>query len=232
MKFASNAFASIISCLLLHAVALPNPAVGQEAKKPAAEKSANGKSEKETIPADESPKDAMFRITKVMEKLDLDKMFALYECANQPEEELARANLKEGLAMTRIELAARKQFGRKEADDIVHKMGGQTDADLKDAKYKIDGDHASIQFPGESDPSGFLIRIKGVWMLDMHADVKGMTDDDIKNSIRSSEKTAASLKPIVEKLEKGDFKTPADLLHEVLPVLNGPIPEMVQPQKK
>ncbi len=181
---------------------------------------ADQKTEKAAIPANESPEAAMLRITDDMEKLDLDQALGLYDYSTDLEKQWARASCKYGLAITRVELAARKQFGRKQADQFVHAIQDRTDEDVKQATFKVDGDKAAVQFAGDTEPTSQLVRVKGVWKLDAHFFTKDLPESAIKQDIKTYEAIARDAAPFAEKVEKGEYKDVDSLAKDLNTMIN------------
>ncbi len=178
--------------------------------------------EKIQIPADETPEQAMVRGAHVIDQLDVDKAMELYECANDQEKMFVREYCKYAVEITKAEHAVKKQFGEKKSDEMLHAIGEFAESDLPHATYKTDGDTASVQYPGQMEPGLHLRRINGVWKIDIHVELKAMSDDELKQETKRNEMVADKLGPVVKKIEEGEYKTVEDVNDALEPIVNLP----------
>ena len=127
------------------------------------------------IPKDETPKQALKRGCKVFDTLDLDAVLKLYSWENEQQHEFVKAYGEYAIALTRVEHAMVKKFSRKDADDLVHAAGEQTEEDVDEAEITIDGDKATVKFKDAEAPI-VLQRIEGVWKATTADLLKDMGD--------------------------------------------------------
>jgi hypothetical protein len=176
--------------------------------------------EKIEVPVNETPKEALLRACKVMDSLDLDAAIELYNATNEFEKQNTRIACKYYVAVTRVELAVRKRFGTKDEDKFVHAIGENTEDDARQAKYKVEGDQADVTFPGDTDPSLKMIRVNGIWKVDVSSGLQGMSKDELKklgDFYQSMEKAAG---PIAEKIGKGDYRTTDEVIAAFKPLVD------------
>jgi hypothetical protein len=176
---------------------------------------ASNQADKQAIPADESPKDAMLRGSKVMEQLDLDAAIDLYAYRNDEEKQLVRSTAKCYIELTRIELAARKRFGRTASDAMIHAAGQKTDDDVREADYKVEGDKVAVQYKGDTEPALYLVKVKDVWKVDISESLKDWSKDELKQWAQVQEKTVRALAPVAAKLERGNYNSGDELAADV-----------------
>jgi len=184
---------------------------------------------KSKIPADESPKDALLRGSRVIEQGDLDAVVALYEVSDPLEREMLTSCCKYYIALTRIELAVRHQFGRRDADELVRALGESTDDDVRKAEVKIAGDKATVSIPGNS--TLIMVRVQGVWKIALHEVRTGMSDEEVKSQTKTNDAMARVLAGLPEKVRRGDFSKAADLIDEAKRLLDSVQPPMAEKEK-
>jgi hypothetical protein len=192
------------------------------------EKDSSGKNKADLIaPPNESPKEMMLRGCRIADRLDLDGFSMLYEVSDctQLEKDLTRASIKYAIEVSHVEKALRDRFGQKAADDFDHAIGEYSEEDARKAEYKSDGDKATVKYTDETEPSLHLIRINGAWKLDMHANLKELSEADLKQAIKKCDGAAPKAAPLAEKIKKGDYASAEDAIEAFSKVLESLAPK-------
>ncbi len=179
-------------------------------------------SAKEIAPSKDSPMQTMLLEGKAEDALDSDLAARFFDASTPAEKQFVRANLKEAIEVCRGELAVRKRWGEKAEENLIHSTGGKTDDEIQHAVFKISGDTASVQFQGETEPSSVFkfVHVDGVWKYALPADLKGQSDDDIKDIVAHVEKLAKKLAPFAEKVAKGEYKDPDSVTADVKRIMD------------
>jgi hypothetical protein len=181
------------------------------AEQPAAQ--ANTPSAK--IPADETPEQALVRGTRVIDQLDVDAAMDLYRYSGDLEKQFVKAYCKYAIEATRVELAVKKRFGQDKSEAMLHAIGEFAESDLQNATYKTDGDTATMQYPGQTEPGLHMIRVNGIWKINVHVELKDMSDDDLKQEIKNSETHAKNIHPLAEKVANGEYKSVDEIIDQL-----------------
>jgi hypothetical protein len=192
------------------------------------EKNSSGKNNPDLIaPPDESPKEMMLRGCRIADRFDLDGFSTLYDTSDctQSEKDLAQASIKYAIEASRVELALRDRFGQKAADDFDHAIGENSEEDVRKAEYKVNGDTATIVYPGETEPALYLIRKSGTWKIDMHSTLKALSEADIKQAIKTCDGAAPKAAPLAEKIKKGEYAKAEDAINAFNKVLESLAPK-------
>ncbi len=168
----------------------------------------------------DSPKESLLGGSQAAERLDSDLLTKFYEATTPLEKEFARSASDYAIEVTRVELAVRKRWGRKEDDRFVHGIGEKTDDDIRAADFKVDGDKATVLYKGDAEPAVSFVRINGVWKYDVHADVKDRTDDEVKDWTKQNESVAKKIAPYAAKVEKGEYKDPDSVTADVKRIID------------
>jgi hypothetical protein len=201
----------LIGALILAASALCWAALAEE---PAAQPE-NSQTHPAAIPADETPQQALVRGAKVMDRFDVDAAVELYEYSGSLEKQLVKTYCNYAVEVTRVEQAMKKRFGEKQSDAMLHAIGEYAESDLPKATYKTDGDTATVQYADETEPGLHMIRVNDVWKIDVHAEFKDVSDDDLKEEIKEKEALTEKIKPVAKKIEQGKFPTSDALIDEM-----------------
>ena len=172
------------------------------------------------IPTDETPKQSLLRGCDVEEQLDLNADMQLYDYSTPLETDLVRASCKYYVSLTRMELAVRARFGRKQEGEMMHGIGENTEEDARNAGIKVDGDKANVQFPGDKEPSVFMIHVGRVWKLDPRPVMKSADEQTIRDWIKSYDAKALAVAPLSDKVKQGNYKTIADVISELKRVID------------
>ena len=155
------------------------------------------------------------RGTRVIDQLDVDAAMDLYSYSGDLEKQFVNAYCKYAVEVTRVELAVKKRFGQEKSDAMLHAIGEYVESDLPNATYKIDGGSATVQYPGQTEPGLHMIRVNGIWKINVHVELKDMTDDDLKQEIKNSEMHAKNIHPLAEKVANGDSKSVDQIIDQL-----------------
>jgi hypothetical protein len=192
------------------------------------EKDSSGKNNPDLItPPDESPKEMMLRGCRIADRFDLDGFSTLYDVSDctQLEKDLAQASIKYAIEASRVEQALRGRFGQKAADDFDHAIGENSEEDVRKADYKVNGDKATVIYPGETEPALHFIRKSGAWKIDMHSTLIALSEADIKQAIKTCDGAAPKAAPLAEKIKKGDYANAEDAIDAFSKVLDSLAPK-------
>jgi hypothetical protein len=101
--------------------------------------------------------------------MTVDEAMAIFQYDSQSDKEktCARASAAACVIMNRLELAARKKWGKDAETEVTHALGDTLPADYDKADWAIDGDRAVVQFQ-QSDLTPLILRKKeGQWKVDL-----------------------------------------------------------------
>jgi hypothetical protein len=177
------------------------------------EKDSAGKNKADLIaPPNESPKEMMLRGCRIADRFDLDRFSTLYDVSGctQLEKDLVKASIIFSIEVSRVEKALRDRFGQKAVNDFDHAIGEHSEEDARQADYKVNGDKATVIYPGETEPALHLIRINGAWKLEMHAILKDLSEADLKQTIKTCDGAAPKAAPLAERIKKGEYANAED----------------------
>ena len=171
------------------------------------------------IPKDETSKQAVLRGCKVFDTCDVDYVRELFVAQGDAESCFVESYCLYAVALTRVELSVRKQFGDKAGDDLVHAAGEQTTADAEAAVEKVEGDRAEVTLRGATGPS-ILHRIDGVWKVKASDMLVGMKPEEVKGLTDGYIGWFADLNEINHKLVTGGYKSAAEVSAAVKQLVN------------
>jgi hypothetical protein len=180
--------------------------------------------------ANETPEQALVRGTRIIDELNVDAAVELYSYSGDQEKQFVKAYCKYAVEVTRVELAVKKRFGQEQSEAMLHAIGEYAESDLPNATYKIEGDTASVQYPGQAEPGLHLIRANGIWKINIHVDLKDMSSDDLKNEIKKNELQATKIHPLAEKIARGGYKSVDEITAELKHVVESQA-DSTQPEK-
>ncbi len=129
-----------------------------------------------TQPAD-SPKAALRQWDHRFETCGMETAMQAFHTTNVKEEKLARAMARLSVAMGRMQKAAREKWDAAAATRVVHAAGDATASDIDRAGEEIDKNHAVVSFvDDEFDPIP-MVRVDGVWKVDVRALIDDIDGD-------------------------------------------------------
>lgn len=139
-----------------------------------------------TQPADGSPQAFVAALTndKVADMTVKEAMAILaYDPASDKEMQDAKLTAINSIAASKLEVAARKRWGKDGETAVAHAIGDNMPEDVATGDWAVDGDHAVCQFQADGLEPLVLIKKSGQWKLDLTGSRKlgGIDlDDDLK----------------------------------------------------
>ena len=74
---------------------------------------------------------------------------------------------------------------------MIHAAGQKTDDDVREADYKVEGDKMAVQYKGDTEPALYLVKVKGVWKVDISESLKDLSKGDLKQWAQVQERHRA-----------------------------------------
>ena len=162
---------------------------------------------------EDSPKAALKAYNAAMRAGDVAGMVSLQYATNDDERRVARSCAQSDLEVGRLIKTARDKFGDDAAKKVSEAINDEGDDDIDAAQEKVDGSHAGITFAGSDDPSP-LIRVNGVWKVDIAAMLKQFdgTADALSDEVI---RRGSAAKVTTQELVAGQYPT-ADAMIDAL----------------
>jgi len=110
------------------------------------------------------------------------------------------------IACSFLEQAVVQKFGRQVADDAIHALGAKVGSDIEQAKEKIDGNQAVVEFKGEDEPL-HMTKERGSWKVDVAAEVGEKKDDDVREQEEWLKHMAVSAGRLADQVASGKLAT-------------------------
>lgn len=149
-----------------------------------------------------TPRGALKAFSESLPAGGLKAALAAYHAASDRERAVLPVLARSDMAVSRLDQLTRQKFGEKAGDDIVHAMRLRTDEDILDAREKIDGDHASIEWADGRD-SLEMVKVDGKWKVAVSQVFVG--DEKTEDIVAINTELAEAVEDILKQFENGEY---------------------------
>jgi hypothetical protein len=184
------------------------PAPPPRGAAPAAPASSSGQADVN----DTSPRGVLKLLAAALRDGDPERIRAVMHAATPAESKMVTAMAEMARAMSALQKAAVKQFGREAAKEVV----GDTDATDAESKARIDsadvkisGDTATVTMEDGEETPVVLKRVAGHWKLPMSELSKGADPAALEERLVALADQARLVRDLAGEIESGKYNTPA-----------------------
>jgi hypothetical protein len=149
-----------------------------------------------------TPRGALLAFSDSLPNGGLKAAAAGYHAANDKERALLQVLARYYVAASRLEQLTRQKFGEKAGNDVVHAMRERTDEDIVDAREKIDGDHATIEW-ADGRESLEMVKVDGKWKVPVSQIFAG--DENPRDITATNTALAEAMEDILKQFETGEY---------------------------
>ncbi len=148
------------------------------------------------------PRAALLAYDKIVGPGEADKAMGIYRVTAVRERVVAELLAKVDGALATLQKAAKDKYGAEIADAMVKSVGGKGAADINAATIKVEGDSATVQFPGDEEAM-VMVKAGGEWKISVKDMIRGI--DDLPRFRKGLGQLAAEVAQIAEDIGRSRF---------------------------
>ena len=123
-----------------------------------------------------SPKQTLLDWDDHLNSTNADDVLRVYVYSGDDQTTLARVVAEQVVAITKLQQAVNAKWGKDAEAAVLHACGSSTRADDEQVQELVKGDHAVLNYKGNSFAPLAMVHVNGVWKLDIAACAAALGD--------------------------------------------------------